>query len=511
MSTDISGKVFGVDSNNTIMGNKVMDTFLNFTNDFSDSFLYAYILQIILIVYMYNCVGTGRYWKIMLVGSIFGMMGAVVEHLGSSWLRTYTYVEDVKKSKALYCYLISEIGWIATEFSIPYLNLIKLNTLSQKRIIKIVNYVITVLFGLFSISRFFIGYLRVKNSSLYNPAIYHAHGIAFGITAIADGLLSVLIFKELNKSAKKTREKDGESFNLLDSFKKSSLFILFIVDLMSVILAILSIFINNTTVFGKSINRLVKPFHALKSNFLLILAIDAFIFKMRASVDGSYIVQRYLQKQSKLCSMKTNNNNNDMDGPLKRSASANMININTLTMSNNNNNSNINANTSNMNMNVVMNIGNSNNNNGNNNNNNNISGNGFPRIKGGHAKKGSTVSDIGYYMNKSFNNGLGTDIPTNTSNSMAYDHSFTTTQYNEGQTRAYLKNKRSKNGSKNDLNERNNPILFNPSIHSMTPLNSSYTNANYLMSSSSNTSSNENKIAYKSFMEFNNQMRKNFG
>jgi len=508
MSTDIAGKVFGVDPNNTIIGNKIVDTFLIFTNDFSDSFLYAYMLQIILIIYMYNCVGTGRYWKIMLIGSIFGMFGAVVEHLGSSWLRTYTSMEEVKKSKALYCYLISEIGWIAAEFSIPYLNLIKLNTLSQKKIIKIVNYIISALFILFSISRFFIGYLRVKNSSLYNPAIYHAHGIAFGIIAIADGLLSILIFKELNRNAKKTKEKDGESFNLLASFKKSSLFILFIVDLMSVNLAILSIFINNNTMVGKSINRLIKPFHALKSNFLLILAIDAFIFKMRASVDGSYVVQRYLQKQSKLCSIKTNVNKDNDDPFNKRSASANMISMNTMTMSTTNSNTNTNTTLGNVNTNksVIMNIGGGTTTTTTPTPPTNISSNGLPRIKGGHAKKGSTVSDVGFYMNKSFNNSVGIDIPSTTS--MTYENSYSTGQYNEGQSRSYLKNKRSKNGSKSDLKDRSNPILFNPSIHSMTPLNSTY---NYLMSTSSNISSNENKISSKGFTDFNNKMKKNFG
>jgi len=284
----------------------VLDLFLNFTNQFSDSFLYAYILQIILIIYMYNCAGSGRYWKILLYGSIFGMIGAVIEHAGTAWLETIGKDGNHYSSKAYYCYFLSEIGWIASEFSIPYLNLIKLNTLTQTKLKKIINITVITLFVLFSGSRLAIGYLRLSYHCLYNTIIYHAHGVAFGITAVADGLLSVLIFIELNKSAKKTKEKDGETFNLLSSFKKSSLFILFIVDLMSVILAILSIFIGIGQ-FGEKLNKLMKPFHALKSNFLLILAIDAFVFKMRASVDGSYIVSRYLQKQSKLCSNQGDN------------------------------------------------------------------------------------------------------------------------------------------------------------------------------------------------------------
>ncbi|KAG4085739.1 hypothetical protein H8356DRAFT_1357179 [Neocallimastix lanati (nom. inval.)] len=38
---------------------------------------------------MYNCAGSGRYWKILLYGSIFGMIGAVIEHVGTAWLEIF--------------------------------------------------------------------------------------------------------------------------------------------------------------------------------------------------------------------------------------------------------------------------------------------------------------------------------------------------------------------------------------------------------------------------------------
>jgi len=287
---------------------------LNFTDEFSDSFLYAYILQIVLIIYMYSCVGSGRYWNIMLFGSIFGMFAAVTEHVGTAWIDTLK--DEIAGSKGLYCYFIAEIGWIATEFSIPYLNLIKLNTLSQDNIIKGINHIIAILFSFFAAFRLYIGYLRVTHKTLYDDAIYSAHGLAFGVTAIADGLLSLLIFHHINKNVEKAREKDGESFNLLSAFKKSSLFILFVVDLMSVILAVLSIF-TGIPPLRSSLSKLIKPFHAFKSNFILILAIDAFIFKMRASVEGGHVVSHYLQRQSKLRSS-PGHCNDDIPLTLKR-------------------------------------------------------------------------------------------------------------------------------------------------------------------------------------------------
>jgi len=274
----------------------IKDFILNFTNEFSDSFLYAYVLQIILIAYMYSCVGNGRYWKILLAGSLFGMYGAVTEHLGTAWLKTVN--GNTKGSKGLYCYMLAEIGWIASEFSIPYLNLIKLNTLSQNKVIKFINYIISVLFFFFASFRLYIGYLRISHGVLFDESIYGAHGIAFGIMAVADGILSIIICLRLNKSAKISKEEDGESetLTILKLFKKSSLFILFVVDLMSVFLAILSIFTGMPS-FGDSLSKLIKPFHALKSNFILVLAIDAFVFKMRASLDGTNLISRFQKRQ----------------------------------------------------------------------------------------------------------------------------------------------------------------------------------------------------------------------
>jgi len=494
----------------------IFDFFLNFTNQFADSFLYAYILQIILIGYMYNCAGSGRYWKILLSGSIFGMIGAVIENSGTAWLKTIDKNSKHHLSKAYYCYFLAEIGWIITEFSIPYLNLIKLNTLTQTKLKKFVNYTIMMLFSLFSCSRLCIGYLRLSNHCLYNEAIYHAHGVAFGITAIADGSLSVLIFIELNKSAKKTKEKDGETFNLLISFKKSSLFILFIVDLMSVILAILSIFISDSP-FGQGVNKLMKPFHALKSNFLLILAIDAFIFKMRASVDGSYVVSRYLQKQTKLHSNHINTLDEIANKKCKSLYSLHSTNVNTMT------------NESAINININSNSKNTNDNNNINNNNNNSSES-FSKIIKGHNKKNFSVSDINNYMgtnnyssNKNYSKLIKGHKKSNSSisdinyymgsseivnnmvtNSTSFHSSASSSTLNELPQRAYLKGKRSLT-NRGEIDKSNSPFLGSPvSISSITPLNCSY-NGNLIKSNSPNkTNRKNNKIVHsKHFSEYN--------
>ena len=70
------------------------------------------------------------------------------------------------------------------------------------------------------------GVISITAAVIFAVIFFIAPSVPELQAAIADGLLSILIFHHLNKSAEKTREKDGETFNLLKSFKKSSLFIL---------------------------------------------------------------------------------------------------------------------------------------------------------------------------------------------------------------------------------------------------------------------------------------------
>ncbi|OUM67889.1 hypothetical protein PIROE2DRAFT_4568 [Piromyces sp. E2] len=465
----------------------VMELILNFTNEFSDSFLYAYVIQIILIVYMYKCIGTGKYWKLLLAGSVFGTLGAVIEHIGTAWRDT------LNEPKAYMCYLLAEVGWITSEFSIPFLNLIKLNTLSQSKLIKVINYVVGFLFVLFSCSRFYIGYLRLVDKELFSSKVYHAHGIAFSIIAVADGLLSIFTFVELSKNVKKAREKDGETFNLLSSFKKSSLFILFVVDLMSVILAILSIFINDTK-SGKAINRLVKPFHAIKSNFLLILAVDAFIFKMRASIEGSS-VSHYVSHNSK---QRSNHGDYTDEIPLSNKKyrymnSSQMLSGNTVTNSNNYSNNysgNYSATYSgNHNMNLSS---------------NSHGSNSAKRHKGHH--KNNSVSENNYYMG--FMNNNTTDI-INSNNHLektSYSTISSSTLNDSQPTRAYIKGKRLTKAKSMDANDRS----INTSNHSgisvvpLIPLNysgnhsSGKSSSPYLYQAKNNRSPNITEASYNS-------------
>ncbi|ORX81616.1 hypothetical protein BCR32DRAFT_327254 [Anaeromyces robustus] len=257
----------------------------NFALEFDATFFYSYFLQIILVSYMYMSVGNGRYWKVLLYGSILGFFGAVMEH---SFLAYQSLLPEEEKytSNLSFLLLLAEIGWIATEFSVPVLNLIKLNSLSHKKLVKIINVSTIILFGSFTFFRIQIGYHRFTEHKVGCKKCDTYHSEAFGVMAITDSILSVMIFLRINKSSRQYKiKKNNENISILTTFKKSSVFSLLIVD-------VISIFLSLTYVWDAT-KDYAKPFHALKSNFLLILAVDAFIFKFKANTSGGSTYRSY--------------------------------------------------------------------------------------------------------------------------------------------------------------------------------------------------------------------------
>jgi len=277
----------------------------NFSLEFNQTFFYSYFLQIILVVYMYNSIGNGRYWKVLLYGSIFGFGGALLEHTFIAWQNALPETDKEKTSLSILL-LVAEIGWIATEFSVPILNLIKLNSLSNVTVVKAVNVVTAVLFCGFSFFRFQIGYNRFTEHTVDCQKCTALHSQAFGVMAVTDIILSIMIFFRINKSSKEYKiKKNNENISILTTFKKSSVFSLLIVDVISVFLSL--------TYIKTATQDYAKPFHALKSNFLLILAVDAFIFKFRAHTSGGSTYKSYneMHTNSVVQSVQSVNNMNN--------------------------------------------------------------------------------------------------------------------------------------------------------------------------------------------------------
>jgi len=267
------------------MFTKDNNVILNFALEFNQTFFYSYFIQIIIITYLYNTIGSGRYWKVLLYGSILGFFGALMEHSFIAWQNTLS--EDEKgKSYSSLLLLVAEIGWISTEFAVPILNLIKLNSLSHIKVVKTVNTVTWILFGIFGFFRVEIGYNRFLERTVSCEKCTTLHSKAFGVMAVTDIILSAMIFVRINKSSREYRiKKNNENISILTTFKKSSVFSLLIVDVISVFLSL--------TYISPSTQAYAQPFHALKSNFLLVLAVDAFVFKFKAHTSGGSTYKSY--------------------------------------------------------------------------------------------------------------------------------------------------------------------------------------------------------------------------
>jgi len=148
--------------------------FQGFNVEIKDTFFFAFVIQFLLILMMYFHVGNGRYWKILFYSSIAGLCGAVIEHATVAYICQISELENYTKATPL---LLNECFWIISEYSIPILNLIKMNTLATPKIAKITKLTIILLAVPFSTVRLLIGWDRMINGYLSSELGRELHGI----------------------------------------------------------------------------------------------------------------------------------------------------------------------------------------------------------------------------------------------------------------------------------------------------------------------------------------------
>lgn len=270
---------------NTCHG-KSYDSFIEgFFSQFHDSLFYALVIQFLMVALMYSSVGKGIYWKVLFYASLAGLLGTLCENSTTAFIcrkseeDQYRYT-DVKESTSHFILLlVDEIFWIISEYAIPYLNLIKMKAFARGKPAVIVRYTIYLLFIPFVIFRFLIGYTRMSKGYLNDADIRQYHGYVFGVMGIADVLCTVAILYFVRKNNMMANSET----NINHYIKHSSYTILVCVDVVSCLLSFLNIFANVLN-DNKILNSIIVPFHCLKSSFVLILAIDALLFKYGAHV-----------------------------------------------------------------------------------------------------------------------------------------------------------------------------------------------------------------------------------
>ncbi|ORX46449.1 hypothetical protein BCR36DRAFT_585264 [Piromyces finnis] len=315
-----------LESAGTCYGKNYQTAISGFFTQFKDTFFYANIIQFLIVALMYVNIGKGKYWDILFYASASGFVGASIENA------TVAYIcqeSERKKNYKVISFLIAEFFWITCEYSIPFLNLIKMKAFSKGSMAKTINYAILGLFLPFTLCRFAIGFERMNKGILSSQKISNLHGYAFGFMAIADILCTISILYFIQKHSKKS----FNASNISSYIKHSSYTILIAVDIVSFLLSTLSI-ITNFGMFADYIpSSIATPFHCLKSSFVLILASDALLFKYGATAGSSINASSScnsvkLQNYNNEFNNNSNNNNNGKGSNLYKVNNNHIIDVN---------------------------------------------------------------------------------------------------------------------------------------------------------------------------------------
>ncbi|OUM62637.1 hypothetical protein PIROE2DRAFT_11012 [Piromyces sp. E2] len=254
---------------------------LNF--QIKDSYFFSYVSQFMLVGLMFCYVGKGKYWKVLFYSSISGLIGAILEHLSIAYI-----CQNSKRDEHFIVvpFLIEEILWIICEYSIPIINLFKMESLSTGKNFKIIKLIIYFLSIPFLLARLFIGYDRMMKGYLNTRFSKYFQSLAYGTISIADLICSISIIL-LAKSKNKKGRLDTTFTSII---KNSSYTVLITVDIASLLLSILYII---SIYFPESylMHNLTTLFYCFKSIFILILSTDALIFKYEFTYynSGSFI------------------------------------------------------------------------------------------------------------------------------------------------------------------------------------------------------------------------------
>lgn len=250
-----------ININSSNFGNLLACSFWSF----QESYCHIYIIQVLLVGFGYFCVGKGRYWKTLFYASIAGLCGFFFQLIGLC-------------SSFNFFLFIGELCMIFSDFSIPFLNMVKLEAIIPNRRAKYLKIALAIPFLLFSTFKIIVGYLRTTEDAFTSKDILSFNGYANAILAITELLCTTLILIKMTEDYKMAKSR-GLNGNIYKISKNSSYFTLLFVDLFGTVSAVLSIFAHN---LPKIIYNATIPLLIIQSCFILLLAVDALIFKVKS-------------------------------------------------------------------------------------------------------------------------------------------------------------------------------------------------------------------------------------
>ncbi|ORX84298.1 hypothetical protein BCR32DRAFT_326017 [Anaeromyces robustus] len=276
---------FNVNSS-TCYGSDFDDIYTGFSAQFAESDCYTFVIQFIIVTLMYTNVGRGKYWLLLFLASLAGVCGAFIENGTLAVICQVKYKNPNGSFKFIPSFLVNEIFWISNEFSVPILNLIKMQAFSKERLAQMMKYPIMILIIPYIIFRFMIGYYRMTYGYLLDTKIRALHAGAFTVMAIADILCTISILHFVRKS-KHDRTVLNRNNDIKSHVKRSSYTTLIIIDIACVFLCTLELVTDIGPLKDVISSSYVVPFRCIKDSFALILATDALIFKYEVNIESS--------------------------------------------------------------------------------------------------------------------------------------------------------------------------------------------------------------------------------
>lgn len=164
-------------------------------------------------------------------------------------------------------------------YSIPFINYLKLKAICRGKYIKKIKILLIIVFPIFCVCRYIIGVFRYMEEDLNPTKVRNMKGVSASIISSLDIIISTLIIYELKKNlgVERLQNKYLNKTSIYSYIRKSNYAVLILIDVCGFCLSFLSYSYINEAYFD-----LVMPFETLKNNFILILAVDAIIFKVDA-------------------------------------------------------------------------------------------------------------------------------------------------------------------------------------------------------------------------------------
>jgi len=305
---------------NTCENKSYSNLFQGFNYQIKDTFFFSFIIQFILVSLMYIHVGNGKYWKVLFYSATAGLIGAAIENTTLAFICQTSQKDN--NQILVFTFFAEEFFWIICEYSVPYLNLIKMEAISNEKYVKVIRYIILFLILPFGSARLYNGYDRMMEGYLNTKKSRICHGISFGTMAIADIICTLSIIYLVKRKTKKGTFRNS---SISGYIKNSSYTILICVDIVSLILSILFIFSSLIFPDNKNLESSTSIFHCLKSVFILILATDAIIFKYGVANNSHaiYDLNNRLNKYDYYYKKTKYNNNNTFIIDVSNNSSSN--------------------------------------------------------------------------------------------------------------------------------------------------------------------------------------------